>query len=110
MANVERSNGGENGRAWRAAALGGALLALLGCGGRALHGADDKPGGLWIAGSSHKVCSREQVTCPLGPNDCPSAFPRCVLPDGRPAYLPDGGAVTAQGPADAAPAIPVCVK
>jgi uncharacterized protein DUF1592/uncharacterized protein DUF1588/uncharacterized protein DUF1595/uncharacterized protein DUF1585/uncharacterized protein DUF1587 len=47
---VERRNGGASDSSWRAAALGGALLALLGCGGRALHGADDKPGGISSAG------------------------------------------------------------
>lgn len=72
--------------------------------------ADDKPGGLWLSGASHKVCSREQVTCPLSPKDCPAAFPRCVLPGGGDAYLPDGGPVGPQGAADAAPPIPVCVK
>lgn len=72
--------------------------------------ADDRPGGLWISGTSHKVCSRATLTCPLSPQDCPAALPRCVLPGGADAYLPDGGAVTVAGPADAAPPVPVCTK
>jgi len=76
---------------------------------------DDHPGGLWISGASHKICSRPQLTCPGSPNDCPSAMPKCVLPDGGVAY-PEGGPSGAEndaGSPDAAqvaPPTPICVK
>jgi hypothetical protein len=55
--------------------------------------ADSQRGVLWLSGGSKKVCSRSQLTCPASPNDCPSAFPNCVLPDGTVAY-PEGGATS----------------
>lgn len=76
---------------------------------------DLKTDSLWISGASQKVCSRAQLTCPLSPSDCPSAFPHCVLPDGRPAYTDagpgDSGASEAgSGDAQVAPPTPLCVK
>jgi hypothetical protein len=77
--------------------------------------ADDHPGGLWQSGASHKVCSRHDVTCPVGAQDCPAAFPRCVLPSGGPAY-DDAGTFIWTAPdagpdaAPVAPPTPMCVQ
>jgi hypothetical protein len=70
---------------------------------------DDRTGGLWLSGASHKVCSRAQVTCPSGPRDCPAALPRCVFPDGKPAYN-DAGALNTDGADGGAPPTPICVR
>jgi hypothetical protein len=73
--------------------------------------ADDHPGGLWISGASHKVCSRAIVTCPASPADCPFAIPHCVLPDGGAAYTdagPDDSGASDGAPV--APPTPICVK
>lgn len=80
---------------------------------------DDHPGGLpptapttsalWVSGASHKVCVRPQLTCPGSGRDCPSAIPRCVLPDGTMAFA-DGGAAGPQPTDGGAPPTPICVK
>jgi hypothetical protein len=77
--------------------------------------ADDRLGGHWLSGASHKVCSRALVTCPLSAGDCPAVLPKCVLPNGQPAYDADGGMVpfVTDAGADAAPTAPptpVCTK
>jgi hypothetical protein len=82
--------------------------------------ADDKPGGLWVSGASHQVCSRGTLICPSKPQECPSARPHCVLPnDGGPAYVDAGTAdatAAEAGSSDAAsdaapvaPPTPICV-
>ena len=71
--------------------------------------ADDHAGGLWQSGASHKVCSRPAVTCPSGPHDCPTVLPRCVFPDGSPAYS-DAGTLNVDGGDGGAPPTPICVK
>jgi hypothetical protein len=80
--------------------------------------ADDRPGGLWVSGASHKLCSRGTLICPSSPQDCPSGRPHCVLPnDGGPASTyagtvdataVDGAGDAASDAAPVAPPTPIC--
>jgi hypothetical protein len=69
--------------------------------------ADDRPGGNWVSGASHKICSRSVLSCPNSPSDCPSARPHCLLPnDGGPAFVDAGSDA---GASDAGPPpTPIC--
>ncbi|MDP9034777.1 MAG: hypothetical protein M3O50_08200 [Myxococcota bacterium] len=71
------------------------------------HGASGCASGTsacWISGASHKVCSRPNLICPSAANNCPAAFPHCVLDNGAAAFPPaasdDGGTVDS-GPPEA---------
>jgi hypothetical protein len=72
---------------------------------------DDHPGGLWISGTSRKICSRTGLTCGISARDCPAVIPHCLYPNGGgDAYLPDGGMAPPPAGADGATILPVCVK
>ena len=73
--------------------------------------ADDHAGGLWVSGTSHKVCARQGLTCPNSATDCPTALSHCVYPNGGgDAYQPDGGMAPPPAGSDGAQIVPICVK
>jgi hypothetical protein len=60
----------------------------------------------WHSGASHKICTKKVIICPDGPGECPSLFPRCVLPDGGAFVPPSADAGLAPGPSVDAGASP----